>query len=111
MVTVEDIMITEVVDRIISNNLADKIATEEKVFKYFEQAYPELAAQDSAYFFNDRIKAGIGIDQMQSNGVRQLTVNVRLFLAGSDDDRKEKTISDDTEEPIKLRQRPKLEKT
>ena len=50
METVENIMITEVVDGMISNNLVDKIATEVKLFKYLKQAYTKLAAEDLAYF-------------------------------------------------------------
>ena len=50
METVENIMITEVVDGMILNNLADKMATEVKLFKHLKQAYPKLAAEDRAYF-------------------------------------------------------------
>lgn len=55
------IIVTEVVDRITLNNSTEEITTEEKTFKYLEQTWAKLAAQNDTYFFNDEIKAGIGI--------------------------------------------------
>ena len=39
METLDNIMVKEVFDGMVSNNPAYKIATEEKIFKYVEQTY------------------------------------------------------------------------
>ena len=49
MKTTDNVMITEVADGMISNDPANKIATKEIIFKYLEQAYPELETKDDTY--------------------------------------------------------------
>ena len=46
----------------VSKNPAGKIATEEKMFKYLQETYPNLAMQGSTYISNNVVKAWIGID-------------------------------------------------
>ena len=60
--TVGNIMMTEVVERMISKIPAGQIATEEKMFEYLEETYPYLAMQGSTYISNNVVKAWIGID-------------------------------------------------
>ena len=55
---VDNIMITEVVDGIISNNPGNKIATEEKIFKYIEEIYLKLAVQTAPIFLMMELKLG-----------------------------------------------------
>lgn len=46
----------------VSKNPAGKIATEEKMFKYLQETYPNLAMQGSTYISNNVVMAWIGID-------------------------------------------------
>lgn len=46
----------DILDGLISNNEADKIVNEEKIFNFSEKQFPELAAQEAAYFDTDEIK-------------------------------------------------------
>lgn len=58
MEVVDNIMITEVVDGMISNNPGNKIATEEKIFKYLEEIYLKLAVQAAPIFLMMELKHG-----------------------------------------------------
>ena len=80
METPDNMMITEVGDRMISNDPADKIATEEKNFKYFEQLYSELATEDGTCFLMTELRLGEESIQIQSNGIGQLTMNVKQMF-------------------------------
>lgn len=52
------IIVTEVVDRITLNNSTEKITTEEKTFKYLEQTWAKLAAQNGTYFLMTKLRLG-----------------------------------------------------
>lgn len=80
METSDNMMITEVGDRMIWNDPGDKIATEEKNFKYLEQTYFEIATEDATCFLMTELRLGKESIQIQSNGIGQLTMNVKQMF-------------------------------
>lgn len=70
------------INRQISNKKANKTGTEENVFRFPENEYPELSQQDGAFYHIRRTKAKIG------KGTNAVTWNKNIYNHDMKRDRK-----------------------